>query len=187
MYSLESFSRLLLKRVMRWVRVDHPFSFLALCCSIFYIFLFPFFYMHLSASFSPRLCEKNRKSWPALQHRFIYIFFFFCRRFLAFDWLASDPSCSGFSSPSISFWSNGLPAILTKWRNRPFIVILSADRLFAKRNILLTEEVQRDTPVRSCISRRLIREIQKFQLLPFNLKIISQEIYICKFKISLSL
>lgn len=119
----------------------------ALLLYILYLSFFPFSYMHLFASFSPRLCEKNRKSWPALQHRFIYIFFsfFFCRRFLAFDWPPIRP-VPAFSSPSISFWSNGLPAILTKWRNRPFIVIPSADRLFAKRNFI-TEEVQRDTPV----------------------------------------
>lgn len=116
---------------MRWVRVDHPFSFLARSAALYYLSLF---FLYLFASFSPRLrldyARKNRKSWPALQHRFIYIFLSPFSRVR----LASDPFCSGFSSSSISFWSNGLPAILTKWRNRPFIVILSADRLFAKRN-----------------------------------------------------
>jgi len=84
------------------VRVDHPFSFLAAALSSSFLYLF--------ASFSrdyARLCEKNRKSWPALQHYFIFLFVtVFSRSSGLRSFLLR------LSSPSISSWSNGLSATL---------------------------------------------------------------------------
>lgn len=118
--------------------------------------------------------KKNRKSWPALQHRFyLYLFVAVFSRSTGLRSILSQL----FHLRRFRFGPNGLPAILTKWRNRPFIVILSADHLFAKRNFKLIVRGTNEIPPWSCTSRRLIREIQKFQLFTFNLKIISQEIY----------
>jgi len=76
--------------------------------------------------------------------------------------LASDPSYSDFSSPSISSWSNGLPAIFTKWRNRPFIIILTVDHLSTKPNF------NRERCDDSRARRWIIRQIRKFRLFILN-------------------
>lgn len=160
----------------------------ALLLYILYLSFFPFSCMHLFASFSPRLCEKNRKSWPALQHRFIYIFFsfFFLSPFSRVR-LASDPSCSGFFV-SVDFVLVQRPAChINEVTKSSFHSDSIRGSSIRETQFYNRRGTTRYPCVRSCTSRRLIREIQKFQPLPFNLKIISQEIYICKFKISLSL
>lgn len=115
--------------------VDHPFS-VSCCCSIFFslsCFVFSFFsFVFVRVGFLDyaRLCEKNRKSWPALQHRFIFLL------------VAVFSRSSGLrsfllrlSSPSTSSWSNCLPAA-NETTKSPFLKCLSANQ---SRNGILTE------------------------------------------------
>jgi len=100
------------------------------------LLLFPFLFCICSRRFSDyaRLCEKNRKSWPALQHRFL---FFFLSPFSRVR-LASDPSCSGFLFVSVDFVLVQYPVCYINGMTKSFLYreFLSADRL---RNRILRE------------------------------------------------
>lgn len=123
---------------MRWVRVwIILFPFLPAAAAL-YICLPFFFPLSLSVSFLSFfyffLCICSRRLYPTtLDYArkignpgphystvFNFFFFFYLSPFSRVR-LASEPFCSGLSSPSISFWSNRLSAILTKWRSRFFL------------------------------------------------------------------
>lgn len=160
-------------------------SFLALCCSVAFFFFFSLLlYASVRVVFASTYARKIGNPGPHYSTVLFISFSFFpvavfsrstglrsvlFRLLVSVDFvLVQRPACHINEVTKSSFHSDSIPRIVyfreTQFYNR------------------------RGTTRHPCgivhISPTYIREIQKFQLLLFNLKITSHEIYICKFKIS---